>query len=40
MSSLALIIGSVMVVIGLALGAYITVQILQQRKADNDESFD
>ena len=40
MSNLALIIGLAMVVVGLGLGVYITVQIFQQRKADRDESFD
>ena len=40
MSDLALVIGIAMVVVGLALGVYITIQILQQRKADRDESFD
>ena len=40
MSNLALIVGSAMVVVGLGLGVYITIQIVQQRKADRDESFD
>ena len=40
MSDLALIIGIAMIVAGVALGVYITVQIMRQRKADRDESFD
>ena len=40
MSNLALVIGIAMVVVGLGLGVYITIQIFQQRKADRDESFD
>jgi len=40
MSNLALIVGSAMVIVGLGLGVYITMQILRQRKADRDESFD
>ena len=40
MSDLALIIGVGMVVVGLGLGIYIIVRIVEQRKADRDESFD
>ena len=40
MSDLALIIGVGMVIVGLGLGVCITFQIIQQRKADRDESFD
>lgn len=40
MSDLALIIGIAMIVAGVALGVYITTQIMRQRKADRDESFD
>ena len=40
MSDLALVIGIAMVVVGLGLGVYIIVRIVEQRKADRDESFD
>jgi uncharacterized membrane protein len=40
MSDLALIIGIGMVVVGIGLGVYIIVRIVEQRKADRDESFD
>jgi uncharacterized protein YneF (UPF0154 family) len=40
MSELALVVGIAMIVVGLGLGVYITIRIVEQRKADRDESFD
>jgi uncharacterized protein YneF (UPF0154 family) len=40
MSDLALIVGIAMIVVGLGLGVYIIIRIVEQRKADRDESFD
>jgi uncharacterized protein YneF (UPF0154 family) len=40
MANLPLIVGSVMMIAGLGLGIYITIRIVEQRKADRDEPLD
>ena len=40
MADLPLIVGSAMIIAGLALGVYITIRIVEQRRADRDETLD
>jgi len=40
MSNIAPLVGIAMIAVGLALGAFIVVGIVAQRKADRDQSFD
>jgi uncharacterized protein YneF (UPF0154 family) len=40
MADLPLIVGSAMIIAGLALGVYITIRIVEQRRADRDEPLD
>lgn len=40
LAELPLIIGAAMIVAGLGLGIYITVRIVEQRRADRDEPLD
>jgi uncharacterized protein YneF (UPF0154 family) len=40
MANLPLIIGSAMIIAGLGLGVYITIRIVEQRRADRDETLD
>lgn len=40
MASLPLIIGSAMIIAGLGLAVYITIRIVEQRRADRDEPLD
>ena len=40
MAELPLIIGSALIISGLGLGIYITIRIVEQRRADRDEPLD